>query len=283
MNLWHLFRNSPIRLNDRPPFLTRRYRYRQKRLYKVLGPELSAATTVAMSDSPPADGALAEAFKQASDVHKVRHYLPVYESVLPTDRPIRMLEIGVFHGGSLQMWRNYLHRDSVIVGIDIDPETTQFDNPDEGIHVRLGRQQDAEFLRSVVEEFGPFDVILDDGSHVPSHMVASFQYLFPRGLKPGGVYLVEDILTNYWTIYRDQPMSFVDFSKWLIDAMHAHYFLMIDEPNIREGHPNRLREVRVPLAAAILEKVEFYDSIAVFHRAAKAKALPRSVYKGSAS
>jgi len=224
---------------------------------------------------------VADAFEQGKDVHKLRHYLPVYESALPTDRPIRMLEIGVFHGGSLQMWHNYLHPDSVIVGIDIDPDTKQFDNPAQQVHVRIGGQQDATFLRSVVDEFGPFDVILDDGSHVPSHMVASFQVLFPEGLKPGGVYLVEDIHTNYWTVYRDQKMSFVDFSKWLIDAMHAHYIPMIDEPNFREGHPDRLPRVSVPLAAAILEKVEFYDSIAVFHRAAQTKALPRSVYKGT--
>lgn len=280
MNLWLLFRNSPIRLTNRAPFLTRRYRYRQKQLFEALGPALSAATTIRATDAPPGDGPVASAFNRAADVHKVRHYLPVYESVLPTDRPIRMLEIGVFHGGSLEMWRDYIHPESVIVGIDIDPATGQFDDPARQIHVRIGGQQDVAFLRSVLDEFGPFDVILDDGSHVPSHMVASFQYLFSEGLKPGGVYLVEDILTNYWTVYRDQPMSFVDFSKWLIDAMHAHYLVMIDEPNIREGHPDRLREVTVPLAAAILEKVEFYDSIAVFHRSETAKTLPRSVYRG---
>lgn len=280
MNLWVLFRNSPIRPTNRRPFLTRRYRYPEKRMLEALGPELSAATTIRASDAPPVDGPVAEAFNQSSDVHKVRHYLPIYESALPADRPIRMLEIGVFHGGSLQMWRNYLHSESVIVGIDIDPETKKFDNPEQQIHVRIGGQQDAAFLQSVIDEFGPFDVILDDGSHVPSHMVASFRHLFSEGLIPGGIYLVEDILTNYWTVYRDQPMSFIDFSKWLIDAMHAHYLAMTDEPNIREGHPDRLQEVEVPLAAAILEKVEFYDSIAVFHRAAEAKTLPRSVYKG---
>jgi cephalosporin hydroxylase len=280
LNLWLLFRNSPIRPTSRAPFLTRRYRYRQKQLFEALGPELSAATTIQSSDSPPGDGPVSDAFQHTADIHKILHYLPVYESALPADRPIRMLEIGVFHGGSLQMWRDYLHSESIIVGIDIDPATKQFDDPARQIHVRIGAQQDAAFLRSVVEEFGPFDVILDDGSHVPSHMVASFRYLFSEGLKPGGAYLVEDILTNYWTVYRDQPMSFVDFSKWLIDAMHAHYLQMFDEPNIRQGHPDRLREVTVPLAGAILEKVEFYDSIAVFHRSPAVKTLPRSVYRG---
>lgn len=52
-------------------------------------------------------------------------------------------------------------------------------------------------------------------------------------MESGGVYLVEDIDTTYWTVYRDQPMSFIDFSKWLIDAMLP----MIDEPNFPRRSP----------------------------------------------
>ena len=56
-----------------------------------------------------------------------------------------------------------------------------------------------------------------------SHMVQTFRHLFPNGLASAGVYIVEDIQANYWKPFRDSPMSFVDFTKWLIDAMHAHY------------------------------------------------------------
>src|SRR6202008_2820925 len=118
------------------------------------------------------------------------------------------------------------------------------------------------FLQDVVDKLGPFDVILDDGSHMNSHIALTFRHLFPNGLAPGGVYIVEDIHSNYWKPYRDSPMSFADFTKWLIDAMHAHYQTAgSKELDFRVGDAHRLTELRVPLATALVEKVEFYDSI----------------------
>ena len=59
----------------------------------------------------------------ASD--KWEHYLPIYEVVFSRStalgQPIRLLEIGVQNGGSLQVWSKYLPEGSTIVGIDIDP------------------------------------------------------------------------------------------------------------------------------------------------------------------
>jgi 23S rRNA U2552 (ribose-2'-O)-methylase RlmE/FtsJ len=95
-----------------------------------------------------------------------------------------MLEIGVARGGSLQMWRRYLHPESTIVGIDIDSPTKQFDDPGRQVHVRIGSQADTRFLQTVIDEFGlfdVFDVIVDDGSHMNSHIAQTFRYLFPMG------------------------------------------------------------------------------------------------------
>jgi hypothetical protein len=212
---------------------------------------------------------LASIFATTDDIHKWPHYLPIYESALAAfrSRPIRMLEIGVYLGGSLQMWRRYLHPESVIVGVDIDAECKRFDNPAEKVHVRIGGQQDTEFLGEVGAEFGPFDVILDDGSHMTSLMVETIRYLlFPNALVDGGIYIVEDIHSNYWTPHRDSVMSFVDFTKWLIDAMHAHYQVTRSEFEFRVGDAHRRAGVTVPVATTLLERVEFYDSIAVVHR-----------------
>ncbi|MEX0580700.1 MAG: class I SAM-dependent methyltransferase, partial [Mycobacterium sp.] len=166
---------------------------------------------------------MASIFESTPNVQKSLHYLPIYESAMAgfRDRPIRMLEIGVDRGGSMQMWRRYLQPESTIVGIDINRKASQFDNPSQNLHVRIGAQQDAAFLHDVIGEFGPFDVILDDGSHMTSHMVYTFRYLFPNGLASGGVYIVEDIGTNYQKPWRDNPMTFAEFTKWIIDAMHA--------------------------------------------------------------
>jgi hypothetical protein len=266
----------------RPPFVTLRYPYRdRRRMLTALGRELNAEVSWAESDAPAPDGEMASIFAAAQNIHKFRHYLPVYESALSTfrSRPVRMLEIGVARGGSLHMWRRYLHPESAIVGIDIDPATKRFDDPSERLHVRIGGQQDASFLQSVVSELGPFDVILDDGSHMTSHQVQTFRYLFANGLASGGVYIVEDIAANYWKAFRDSPMSFVDFAKWLVDAMHAHYQVTDKEISFREGDSQRLTELPVPLATTLVEKVEFYDSIAVIHRAKGCREVPRTVYR----
>jgi hypothetical protein len=152
-------------------------------------------------------------------------------------------------------------------------------HPSQRTHVRIGGQQDISFLQRVVSEFGPFDVILDDGSHTTAHMVQTFRYLFPTGLASGGVYMVEDIHANYWIQERDNAMSFVDFTKWLIDAMHAHYQVTGSEIYFRAGDSHRLTEVSVPLATTLVEKVEFYDSIAVIHRAKGRREVPCSVWR----
>lgn len=259
------------------PFLSRRYPYEgARRMQSALGTELGAPTIWPAVDTAPT-GELAAIFMNTDDVHKWVHYLPVYESVIDRSRPIRMLEIGVFHGGSLRMWREYLHPQSVIVGIDIDPNCKQFDDPDHNVHVRIGGQQDATFLDEVNSEFGPFDVILDDGSHMTSHMVESFRCLFTPALKDPGVYIAEDVHSNFWKSYRDSSMSFVDFVGVLIDAMHAHYPDAAGERDFRADHPARLRQVSVPSITPQMGSIEIHDSIVVVRKASRD--LPRSVYR----
>ncbi|BAX99809.1 putative methyltransferase [Mycobacteroides stephanolepidis] len=230
-----------LALQPKLPFVTRRYPYEgRRRMLDAIGADLACKVTMSSDESPPADTAVGSVFDKTDKVHKLRHYLPIYEHAMA--RTERLLEIGVDRGGSLQMWRTYLP-DATIVGLDINPGSARYDNPQCGIHVRVGDQTDTAFLGRVVDEFGPFDTVLDDGGHTPKQMISSFQYLFPR-LKPGGVYIVEDVCANYWTVYRDQRESFIDFTKWLMDAMHAHYLemnlgylQMYSACQIIEGHP----------------------------------------------
>lgn len=259
----------------RYPYLGRR------RVLNALGPDLAAEVTWPATETPIRNSDIAALFADTPNVHKWSQYLPIYESTFGPYRgwPIRMLEIGVARGGSLQMWRRYFHPEAVLVGIDSDPACKQFDDPARNIHVRIGDQQDIPFLQTLVNEFGPFDIILDDGSHLASHMVDTFRYLFPNGLADGGVYLVEDIHANYWLNFRDTPITFADFVKHLIDAMHAHYLQAGPrlEVAFRTGDPQRIAQFRVPLATTLLSKIEFYDSMAVVHRGPRE--LPRTFYQ----
>jgi cephalosporin hydroxylase len=172
-------------------------------------------------------GDLVDIFVQhrGEGVDKWHHYLPLYERYLGPwrNRPLRFLEIGVFKGGSLEMWRKYFGPEAVIFGIDIDPTCARFDGRDG--QVRIGSQADPEFLSAVVDEMGGVDVVLDDGSHVMPHIRASLAALFPR-MSSGGTYIIEDLHTAYWQQYGGGTASVTNFYTTvhaMIDDMHGWY------------------------------------------------------------
>lgn len=191
--------------------------------------------------------------KQGSQVHKWHHYLELYERHLGDFRGkrFRMLEIGVFRGGSLELWRQYFGSDAIIYGIDIDPSCAAFD----GVagHVRVGSQADQAFLEAVVAEMGGVDVVIDDGSHDSRHLLASFNVLFPK-LSEGGVYIAEDLHCCYWPAYSGGyrwPWSFIEAMKSIIDDMHHWY----------HG-----RSPRIPAAACHVRALHVYDSMVVIEK-----------------
>jgi hypothetical protein len=200
--------------------------------------------------------------------HKWMHYFSTYQNVIShfEERPIRMLEIGIYKGNSLRMWRDYLGPESIIVGIDIDPSCKQFEKKDENLFVRIGDQSSQNFLYEIVREFGPFDFILDDGSHICSHMIASFNYLFLSGLKDGGIYLAEDTHSNFWPNYRDTSYSFLDLSKDLVDFIHAHYWKHKKEVFFRKDHPQRIKEISVPRICSEISEIKFSDSLVTIYK-----------------
>src|SRR5258708_9957770 len=82
--------------------------------------------------------------------HKWYHYFPIYEAHLERfrNRHVTLFEIGIGEGGSLQQWKHYLGPFVRVVGIDIEPMCMQIE--EEQIHVRIGSQDDVEFLARVV-------------------------------------------------------------------------------------------------------------------------------------
>ena len=139
--------------------------------------------------------------------------------------------------------------------------------------MRIGSQADPEFLAEVNEEFGPFDIILDDGSHKTHHQNISFGALFRPALKDGGCYMVEDVHTNYWLKHVDSEDTFIDLSKQMVDMLHEPYFDR-KETNFRHGHPEAVKELELSYLAANLAGIAFYDSIVVFDK--KKQYLPKS-------
>ncbi len=116
-------------------------------------------------------------------IDKWRHYFPIYEKHFARfqGKSPRVLELGVDHGGSLQLWKRYFGHGAEIIGIDINHEA-MFEESQ--IITVCTDQTDPTIAAS-----GPFDIVIDDGSHNPEHQVLSFEHLWPRCT---GVYLIED-------------------------------------------------------------------------------------------
>lgn len=180
------------------------------------------------------------------------HYFEIYHQYFSkfVGTHVKMLEIGVCKGGSLQMWRDYFGDKAVITGIDIDENCKQHE--DDQIHVCIGSQNDIEFLKRTWEQYGPFDIVLDDGSHFMDHQIATFETLFPM-LKAGGVYICEDTHTSYWTFFngalRDET-TFIEYSKGLVDDINGQ-------------HVKKEYEKFQTRFWGILKGLHFYDSMVV--------------------
>ncbi len=115
------------------------------------------------------------------------------------EAPVKVLEIGVGGyadddrgGQSLEVWRDFFPN-AQITGIDIQKKTMDLG---ERVEILRGSQVDADFLKDLVKKRGPFDIIVDDGSHRNEHVVKSFELLFPT-LAPGGIYVAEDVQTSF--------------------------------------------------------------------------------------
>jgi hypothetical protein len=201
-----------------------------------------------------------EYFAQTDDrlIMKWAHYYDIYETELARfrSRPISFLEIGVFKGGSVAMWKAFLHPDARLTFVDIDPACK--DQQIDGTQVVIGNQGDPAFLADLAAQYGPFDLVIDDGSHINAHQITSFQHLWPH-LADRGLYVVEDCHTSYWPGFGGgfrNEASFIEFSKRLIDRMHSWY---TDQDALFPFDP----------IAKELAAVRFFDSITMIEKQIK--------------
>lgn len=141
------------------------------------------------------------------DTDKRRDYLDVYDAAFRPlrEQPVRMLELGVHKGGSLQMWSAYFPQGR-IHGFDLAPP--EIDWP-ANVQVASGDQASGDALRRAMDAWDchTFDIIIDDASHLGHLAAASFAHLFDDHLVPGGIYCLEDWGTGYWSDWPDgEPM-----------------------------------------------------------------------------
>jgi hypothetical protein len=151
--------------------------------------------------------------------HNHHDYARFYDSILSPMRHTarRVLEIGVYEGGSLRMWKEYFDN-AMVYGIEIMTER-KFDSP--WIKTYIGSQTDEAFLATVP---GTFDVIVDDGSHLSCDQICTFEIMFKR-VNSGGFYIVEDTSCSYWIDFTpgNGPTA-VEYFKSLVDHVNMHGF-----------------------------------------------------------
>lgn len=201
--------------------------------------------------------------------HKWSSYLDVYERTFATyrDRPLKLLEVGVYHGGSLQLWKKYFQSNSQFIGVDLDPRCLEY--TEEHITIETGDQSNPDFWVNFFQRHGKFDIIIDDGSHDNRHQTLTFMMAWPN-LRDGGVYLVEDLHCAYWAEYGGgykNKMSFIEFSKDRIDDINAF-------------HSRDANSFKKNQFTHEIESISYYDSIAVFTKREQITA-PFPVARGS--
>lgn len=191
---------------------------------------------------------------------KWSHYPKIYHQVLstflelPPNEPLRVLEIGVRDGGSLQVWRQYFGPSAMIVGIDKDPRSLESQPPEQ---IVLGEQTNRDTLdRAITFLGGPPHIVIDDGSHCGKHQWKTFDFLFPQ-LPDGSLYFIEDTHTSYWLSFGGivgARRTAIGRAKRLVDTLHQTYFAVPQSRYLRQHNGN-------------LRFVSFFDSVIAIGKA----------------
>ncbi|MCX8022372.1 MAG: class I SAM-dependent methyltransferase [Syntrophorhabdaceae bacterium] len=203
-------------------------------------------------------------------IHKWMHYFPIYERHFRPyrNREIHVLEIGVYQGGSLQMWKEYFGEKANIYGVDINPACKSLE--EERIKIFIGSQDDREFLRSLKREIPRCDILIDDGGHTMEQQIITFEELYEH-VSIDGIYLCEDTHTSYWKSHGGglrKKGTFIEYMKNKIDELHA-------------WHSEDTKRLCVNGFTESTFAIHFYDSIVVIEKGTIRK--PHHMMTGEAS
>jgi cephalosporin hydroxylase len=187
------------------------------------------------------------AHRQGPGIWKWDHYLDVYHRHFSKfrGRQVTVLEIGIYSGGSLLMWRDYFGADCTIYGVDIQSECLAYENA--FTHVLIGDQADPRFWAKAKQSLPRLDIVIDDGGHGYAQQRKTLECLLPH-MCPGGVYVCEDV--------HGAENRFAAFSFGIVDALNNAQYMAhdLDDPE------KRLVSKTVGLQAAI-KAICFYPFI----------------------
>ena len=161
-------------------------------------------------------------------------YLDTYEEKLSSLKksPIKLFEIGVLNGGSLEIFSKYFENAELILGCDIDKNCQKLKYTENNIKLIVGDVNSDEISNQIIKN-GDFDIIIDDGSHTSKDIVTSFCKYF-KHLKYDGIYIVEDLHASYQKEHGGglfYPISSMNFFKKLVDIINFEHWGIKKEKN----------------------------------------------------
>lgn len=194
-------------------------------------------------------------------IHKWFMYFDVYERHFARFRgkDVSILEIGVQNGGSARMWKHYFSKDGAkvdIYGVDLDPRCKGVET--DGFKVFIGSQEDRGFWQDLRAQIPRVDILIDDGGHTMRQQIITFEEMFDF-VKDDGLYLCEDLHTSYWWGWGGgfgRGVSFIDYTKRLIDALNAY-------------HATNSDDLQVSKFTNSAYSITYYDSIIVIEKRQK--------------
>lgn len=158
-------------------------------------------------------------------VNKYDSYMKSYSEILGPylldNKPVKLLEVGVQDGGSLEAWQALLGNDSIVVGLDLNPECKKLEL--DGFKIHIGDQSDSATWKSILAEHGTFDILIDDGSHIGFSQVATVLFGIHDIVRPGGVIIIEDTHASYMNNFtgRLTGRNFIDFANEVAGCIHS--------------------------------------------------------------
>ena len=155
---------------------------------------------------------------------KYKNYFHIYDKILKNykNKKIKFIEIGIFSGGSLFMWKNFLGHKAEIIGVDINPEAKRFEKY--GFKIFIGNQADPKFWKKIFKKIGKVDIILDDGGHTNYQQISTINHC-ASNINDNGKIIVEDTHCSYLKkkFYNPNRFSFINYVKKIIDDINTRY------------------------------------------------------------
>jgi hypothetical protein len=176
-------------------------------------------------------------------------YFQVYARLFEQYRgkSITFIEVGVYNGGSLFMWRDYFGPKARIIGVEFNPLAKKWEK--DGFEIYIGNQADPQFWTSLFNKIGCVDIVLDDGGHTNQQQIVTCDQCIPK-IRNGGMMIVEDVHSSYMTRFGNpSKYSFIEWAKKLVNDVNSRFDGLSIKPSNMKNY---------------VYSIEFFESIVCF-------------------